>query len=54
LFGTGQSRLPANHFGSRYRDPAALGTAAERLKLPTKPGAGDALSMHEIRERAAV
>jgi len=54
LFGAGQARLPANHFGSRYRDPAALRTAAERLKLPTKPGAGDALSMHEIRERAAV
>ena len=29
-------------------------TAAERLKLPNKPGAGDALSMHELRERAAV
>jgi len=52
LFGAGQSRLPANHFGSRYRDPAALRKAAEPLKLPAKPGAGDALSMHELRERA--
>jgi FMN-dependent oxidoreductase (nitrilotriacetate monooxygenase family) len=54
LFGTGRARLPANHFGSRYRDPAALKQPAEPLQLPTKPGLGDVLSMHEIRERAAV
>jgi long-chain alkane monooxygenase len=53
LFGTGQSRLPANHFGARYRDPATLTKPAEPLRLPTRPGAGDALSMHELRERAA-
>jgi len=54
LFGAGQARLPAHHFGSRYRDPAALVKAAEPLQLPNRPGAGDALSMHELRERATV
>jgi FMN-dependent oxidoreductase (nitrilotriacetate monooxygenase family) len=54
LFGRGSSRLPASHFGSRYRDPRALEQPAAPLKLPTRPGAGDALSMHELRERAAV
>jgi hypothetical protein len=54
LFGAGSSRLPANHFGARYRDPRALERPADPLQLPTRPGAGDALSMHELRERAAV
>jgi long-chain alkane monooxygenase len=54
LFGAGKSRLPSNHFGARYRDPAALARPADPLRLPTKPGAGDALSMHELRERATV
>jgi long-chain alkane monooxygenase len=54
LFGAGQSRLPANHFGARYRDPAALTRPADPIHLPTKPGAGDPLSAHEIRQRATV
>jgi long-chain alkane monooxygenase len=54
LFGAGHARLPSNHFGARYRDPAALQRPAEPLRLPIKPGAGDALSAHEIRERATV
>lgn len=33
LFGAGQARLPDDHFGSRYRDPAALASPAEPLRL---------------------
>lgn len=33
LFGAGRARLPASHFGARYRDPAQLQIPAERLKL---------------------
>ncbi|WP_297838104.1 LLM class flavin-dependent oxidoreductase [Pseudomonas sp.] len=32
LFGEGQARLPAEHFGTRYRDPANLRIAAEPLR----------------------
>jgi long-chain alkane monooxygenase len=52
LFGAGQAKLPDNHWGARYRDPAALSGPAERLRFggakPDQP-----LSDHEFRERAA-
>jgi alkanesulfonate monooxygenase SsuD/methylene tetrahydromethanopterin reductase-like flavin-dependent oxidoreductase (luciferase family) len=34
LFGAGQARLPADHFGARYRDPAALHQPARPLRFP--------------------
>ncbi|MET0329197.1 MAG: LLM class flavin-dependent oxidoreductase, partial [Luteimonas sp.] len=34
LFGAGRARLPAEHFGARYRDPAALKLPAEPLRFP--------------------
>jgi FMN-dependent oxidoreductase (nitrilotriacetate monooxygenase family) len=34
LFGAGQSRLPNDHFGARYRDPAALSHPAKPLRFP--------------------
>ena len=33
-FGAGHARLPAGHFGARYRDPAALASATEPLRHP--------------------
>lgn len=33
LFGAGNARLPARHFGARYRDPAALSAPAARLRF---------------------
>ena len=38
LFGPGRAHLPDDHFGARYRDPAALRLPAQRLQFP----AGDA------------
>jgi long-chain alkane monooxygenase len=32
-FGAGHARLPAEHFGARYRDPAQLRAPADRLRL---------------------
>ena len=37
LFGTGRARLPGEHFGARYRDPAALLLPPERLRLAARP-----------------
>jgi long-chain alkane monooxygenase len=37
LFGAGHARLPADHFGARYRDPAALLAPAEPLRFAVKP-----------------
>ena len=37
LFGAGHARLPARHFGARYRDPAALHAPAQRLRLGARP-----------------
>jgi FMN-dependent oxidoreductase (nitrilotriacetate monooxygenase family) len=34
LFGAGRARLPGDHFGARYRDPAALLQAALPLRFP--------------------
>ncbi len=34
LFGAGQARLPNDHFGARYRDPAALRVPAKPLRFP--------------------
>lgn len=34
LFGEGQARLPNDHFGARYRDPAALSQPARPLRFP--------------------
>lgn len=34
LFGAGRARLPSDHHGARYRDPAALGAAREPLRFP--------------------
>jgi len=41
LFGQGRSRLPAEHFAARYRDPAALQAPADRLRFdgPRRPPA---------------
>lgn len=33
LFGPGQARLPADHFGARYRDPAKLKEPAQPLRF---------------------
>lgn len=33
LFGAGQARLPADHYGARYRDPAALHGARPALRF---------------------
>jgi FMN-dependent oxidoreductase (nitrilotriacetate monooxygenase family) len=33
LFGAGQARLPDDHFGARYRDPAVLAQAAKPLRF---------------------
>jgi long-chain alkane monooxygenase len=33
LFGAGHARLPDNHFGARYRDPAALSAPAQPLQF---------------------
>lgn len=33
LFGAGQARLPADHYGARYRDPALLSQPASPLRL---------------------
>ncbi len=34
FFGAGHARLPADHFGARYRDPAALLAPAVPLRFP--------------------
>jgi FMN-dependent oxidoreductase (nitrilotriacetate monooxygenase family) len=52
LLGAGQARLPADHFGTRYRDPANLGAAAVPLRIP-QPQASAPVSNHEFRERTA-
>ena len=52
LFGTGQARLPAHHFGARYRDPAALRGPADPLRVPPPEGARE-LSMHELRQQTS-
>ena len=51
LFGIGNARLPAHHFGARYRDPAVLRGPAEPLRVPPPEGAAE-LSMHELRQKA--
>ncbi|MET0270226.1 MAG: NtaA/DmoA family FMN-dependent monooxygenase [Sphingomonas sp.] len=44
LFGAGRARLPADHFGARYRDPANLRGPASPLRLvePARPLAANA------------
>ncbi|MGE8499769.1 MAG: LLM class flavin-dependent oxidoreductase [Pseudomonas sp.] len=37
LFGAGRARLPDDHHGARYRDPAALGQASQPLRFPARP-----------------
>lgn len=39
LFGAGRARLPAEHFGTRYRDPARLRQPAEPLRFAAPVGA---------------
>lgn len=39
LFGAGQARLPANHYGARYRDPAALQKPVAPLRFPSREAA---------------
>jgi hypothetical protein len=51
LFGAGQARLPANHVGSRYRNPLALEEHHQPWRIPRSPANGVELSMHELRER---
>jgi long-chain alkane monooxygenase len=38
LFGAGQARLPAEHFGARYRNPDVLREPAQPLQLNQEPG----------------
>ncbi|MBE7213314.1 MAG: NtaA/DmoA family FMN-dependent monooxygenase, partial [Gluconacetobacter diazotrophicus] len=38
-FGAGHPRLPPEHFGARYRDPARLHAPADRLRFPERPPA---------------
>lgn len=42
LFGAGRARLPSEHFGTRYRDPAALHQPAVPLRFGTPEGANAA------------
>ena len=35
LFGAGNARLPSDHFGARYRDPATLREPARPLRFPS-------------------
>jgi FMN-dependent oxidoreductase (nitrilotriacetate monooxygenase family) len=53
LLGPGQARLPDDHFGARYRDPAMLRAQADPLRIPEpEPGQpAERLSNHELRER---
>lgn len=51
LFGAGRARLPENHFGARYRDPAVLNQSHDALRLPGRAASTAELSMHELRER---
>ncbi len=37
LFGAGHARLPADHHGARYRDPAALRQASAPLRFAQAP-----------------
>lgn len=55
LLGPGKARLPNDHFGTRYRDPANLHAAAEPLHIPQPDGrqSVEQVSNHEFRERAA-
>lgn len=53
FFGAGQARLPGNHYGARYRDPAALVGPVERLRFPAEGRPDHRLSDHEFREKAA-
>jgi alkanesulfonate monooxygenase SsuD/methylene tetrahydromethanopterin reductase-like flavin-dependent oxidoreductase (luciferase family) len=55
LIGPGIARLPADHYGARYRNPANLAIPGEALHIPghdDNPLPGR-LSDHEFRERAA-
>ena len=51
LFGAGRARLPANHFGARYRDPSTLRLRHEPWRVSSPPSSSAELSMHELRER---
>jgi FMN-dependent oxidoreductase (nitrilotriacetate monooxygenase family) len=55
FFGSGSARLPSDHWGARYRNPVALRSPPEPLRLP--PQYADRppseLSMHEFRERSS-
>jgi FMN-dependent oxidoreductase (nitrilotriacetate monooxygenase family) len=53
LLGAGKARLPSDHPGARYRNPANLLVPAERLHIPqpAEGRPGDTLSNHELRER---
>jgi len=55
LIGGGYARLPSDHFGTRYRDPANLAAPAIPLPIPDPEKHHEAprLSDHEFRERAA-
>jgi len=50
----GQARLPSDHFGTRYRNPANLAIPAEPLRFPEQDSETPAtrLSDHEFRQRA--
>ena len=55
FFGSGHARLPASHFGARYRDPAALSAPPQRLHFSKPPEdlPLTQLSMHEFREKTS-
>jgi FMN-dependent oxidoreductase (nitrilotriacetate monooxygenase family) len=53
LLGPGLARLPANHYGARFRDRANFQLPTEPLNIPGQTSGEQPLSMHEQRERAA-
>jgi FMN-dependent oxidoreductase (nitrilotriacetate monooxygenase family) len=55
LIGPGLARLPGDHYGARYRNPANLSIPGEALHIPGRDDSPRPapLSDHEFRERAA-
>jgi long-chain alkane monooxygenase len=55
LIGSGHARLPDDHFGARYRNPANLSAPADPLNIPEADDhrAAARLSDHEFRQKAA-
>ena len=53
FLGQGHARLPAAHYGARFRDRANFQLPTEPLNIPQQSNDAELLSMHELRQRAA-